>query len=321
MTAYTVAQLLKYKGNHELDIIVIDNKPDGSIKYLEPFSEHLTIVEYPKEKLQSHGIAYDLAIPHIQTEYFITLESDSFPTKNNWLNYYEGLVRIGYDCAGSLLKLSGGQFIHPAGGLYRQSVWQECKDYVDTIEYVYFPNMSRKEGFDAHLMVHRSIMNKFLESPEDYIDLADNYKPYAQEKALDKMDHYKPVGEGVFHNGMGGREESVRTYGDRTMDSETPFAVLNNKRKLINRIGLEPGQNFSYWQNAVEKKILYIPTEIKWISGREGQQQEYTLNEAGIKHLWGISAYKDVDPNDEVAKIKQLLPEELYGTLPENQKI
>jgi len=71
MTAYTVAQLLKYKGNHELDIIVIDNKPDGSIKYLDPFLEHLTIVEFPDDRTQSHGAAFDYVVPNIKTPYFL----------------------------------------------------------------------------------------------------------------------------------------------------------------------------------------------------------------------------------------------------------
>jgi hypothetical protein len=68
--------------------------------------------------------------------------------------------------------------------------------------------------------------------------------------------------------------------------------------------------------------IFHIPTETKWLPGKEGQQQEYTLSEANIRHLWAISAYHGTDLNDgDVAKIKQTLPETLYETLPEHQKI
>lgn len=72
---------------------------------------------------------------------------------------------------------------------------------------------------------------------------------------------------------------------------------------------------------AMGKKVFNVPTETKWIDGKEGHQQEYTLMKNGFKHIWGVSAYKDVDPNDTIAKIKQALPLELYNTLPEHQKI
>lgn len=324
MTAFTVAQFLKYKGKHELDIVVIDNHAgDGSIKYIDLFLKDITIVGYPKDKLQSHGIGFDYIMPHVRTEFCLTAESDSYPTKENWLDYYEHLFEKGYDCIGSLLKLSGGQYIHPAGMMFKKSVWLECKDYCDHLEYSYFPNMSYKDGFDCHLMVHESIFDEFVKEPEDYIVLAENYKPYTPLKAIEKLEYYKPVC-GPFHNGMGGRQESVRTYGLRTMDSETPFAILNYKnQKLINRIGLEPGQFFSYYQNAVGKKLFYVPTEVKWLPNRENQQQEYTLMENGFRHIWGVSAYYGVAEcgNKDILDQKQSLPELLYDSLPDHQKI
>lgn len=321
MTAYTVAQLLKYKGNHELDIIVIDNKPDGSIKYLDPFLEHISIVEYPQDKLQSHGIAFDYTIPHITTSHFITLESDSFPTKEGWLDYYENLINEGYDAGGSLLDLSGGTYLHPCGGFFSKSVWEECKEDCDSIPYSYFPNMGRREGFDCHMMIHDSIYDLFLENPEDYIELADNYKPYSIFKATQKKEYYRPV-TGPFHDGRGGRQESVNTYGDRTINSDSPFILLNSKsQKLIFRIGYEPGQKISYWMEATGKKIFYIPTEVVWIKGRENENQDYTVMENGLKHLWGISSYRDSEPTSDWITRKQVAPLELYDTLPENQKI
>ena len=47
------------------------------------------------------------------------------------------------------------------------------------------------------------------------------------------------------------------------------------------------------------------------------------LNEAGIKHIWAGSSYldmKDTDFND-VYEFKSKLIEELYNSLPDNQKI
>lgn len=321
MTAYAVSQLLKFKGSHDLDIVVIDNhEGDGSTKYLDPFIEHVTIVAYPSNLMQSHGIAFDYVLPHIRTNYFITIESDSFPTKEGWLDYYEDLIHKGYESAGSLLKLSGGSYMHPCGALYKKSNWLEAKKYCDAIPYAYFPNMAPNEGFDCHLMVHNLVLDKFLDAPEDYIDISNKYKPYTKELALEKLEWYKPT-RGPFHNGMGFTEESVRSYGIRSIGTDAAYTNLNGAKKLIRRIGFEPGQWLSYWQEWAEKRIFYIPTETKWINDKIGYQQEYTIMENGFKHLWGVSAYKDVDPQNEVAKIKQALPEQLYATLPLHQKI
>jgi Glycosyl transferase family 2 len=323
MTAYTVAQLLKYKGKHEIEIIIIDNNAgDGSIDYLKPFEGQFFYVPYPKDRLQSHSVAFEYCLMngYVNTEYFITIESDSFPTNDTWLDYLENLINEGYDAAGSLLKLSGGTYNHPAGMLYKKSVWREAKKYCNNIPYFYFPNMAMKEGFACHTMIHKSIINNVLESPEDYIELSDGYKPYTVDLAESKRSYYEPVC-GVFHNGMGGIDESVKTYGLRTVDSEKHNVLLNEKSKIIKRIGAEPGQWFSWWLAAMDKKVFNVPTEVKWIEGKEGYQQEYTLMENGFKHCWGISAYKDVDPSDTIAKIKQALPINLYNSLPEHQKI
>jgi len=322
ISAYSVAQLLKFKGKHEIDIVVVDNNSgDGSIEYLEPFMKEITIIDYPKDKCQSHGLAFDYILPLVQTEYFITIESDSFPTQDNWLDYYEKIIENGYDCAGSLLKLSAGEYLHPCGALYKKSVWQEAKDFVEKIPYAYFSNMSHIGTFDYHLMVHDDIFDDFVKNPDDYVELAQNYKPYTPLKAIDKLEYYSPVGKGVFHNGIGDRQEHLDTFHLRTIESEKETIFINEKHKLINRIGCEPGQYFSWWMAAMNKKMFFIPTETKWLPGRENQNQEYTIMCNGFKHLWGISAYRDGDPSDPVVREKQMMPEILYATLPDNQKM
>ena len=323
MTAYAIAQFLKYKGDHEVDILVVDNKPDGSIRYLAPFGDQIKRFIYPVGLLQSHGIGFDYLLPHIETEYFITAESDSFPTQDNWLDYYADLIENGYDSAGSLLQLSGGQFIHPAGAMYKKSIVLEAQKYCNNINYGYFPNMAKKEGFDCHLMVRKDIMMEFLKSPEPQIELAENYKNnYSAAAALDKLIYYKPV-VGAFHNGMGRLQESVTTYGRRNIIEDSAALLLNDSAELIYRIGYEPGQWLCYWQMATDRMIHTIPTEVKWLPGRENQQQEYTIMENGFKHLWGISAYHDGGGADsqDIAAVKMQTPNELYETLPENLKI
>lgn len=321
MTAYSISQLLKYKGKHEIEILVIDNNAgDGSVEYLKPFSKQIKYQAYPKDQLQSHGIAFDYILPYVKTDWFITIESDSFPTQDNWLDYYEDLINKGYDGAGSLLQLSGGEYMHPCGALYNKKIWQEAKRYCNDVQFAYFPNMSVHTGFDCHLMIHKDIVEDVLNSPYDYIELAHNYKGNSRIEIINKMMYYSPV-VAPFHNGMGMTNESLKTYGFRNIESEVPAILLKDKPKLINRIGYEPGQWFTYWQLAMNKNLFFIPTETKWIDGKPGTQQEYTLMGNGFKHIWGVSAYKDVDPEDKIAKIKQAIPEQLYNSLPENQKI
>jgi hypothetical protein len=103
--------------------------------------------------------------------------------------------------------------------------------------------------------------------------------------------------------------------------TDAPFILLKDKPKLVKRVGYEPGQWLSYWHYAMGKPIFEIPTETKWINNTPGTQQEYTQMESGFKHLWGISAWKEADPNHEFAKIKQPIPDQLYETLPHYQKI
>ena len=323
MTAFTVAQILKYKGDHEIEILICNNNAgDGSEKYLEPFNDHIKIFDYPKDKLQSHGVGYDVLFELAQNEWIIALESDSFPTKDGWLDYYVRLINEGFDSAVSVLQLSGGRYGHPAGALYRRSAWVEAWQYCKGIEYSYFPHMAMKENFSCHVMVHRSIINSFLDYPEDYIELSTLYLPYNKQLAINKLEHYSPV-VGPMHNGMGRLQESIKTYGQRSYENDVPDVLLDNRAKIIYRIGYEPGQWFAYWLMANNKKVYSIPTETKWLEGQEGRQQEYTLTENGVRHLWAISAYHDYTPESEkeVALLKQSIPDQLYNSLPEHQKI
>lgn len=323
ITAYAISELFKYKGRHEIDIFVVNNNVgDGSEKYLLPFMGGINYIKYPKDRLQSHGCSFDYILPQIKTEWFITIESDSFPAKDNWLDYYENLILQGIDCAGSILELSGGCYLHPCGALYKKTIWEEAKTYCDNIPYQYFPNMSRKEGFDCHLMVHNDIAERFLDNPDDYIVLSESYKPYSKGMALERLKNYRSI-KNPFHNGMGGNEESIKTYRQRTFNTEIPTLLLDGKRKLLNRIGNEPGQWLSYYHFATNKKVFSIPTEIKWLPNRERQQQEYTINEAEFCHLWAGSSFLDMKDGkmNDVYEFKKKQIDDLYNSLPENQKI
>lgn len=323
MSAYTVAQILKYSKGHEIEILICDNNSgDGSPVYLEPFKDNIKIIDYPKDRIQSHGCGYDVLFELAQNEWVICMESDSFPVKEGWLDYYGRLINEGYDGASSSLQLSGGRYGHPAGGLYKRSIWVEARKYCDEIRYYYFPNIAMKDSFASHLMVHNSILDQFMRFPEEYIELSDSYKPYDNNICSSRLRHYSPV-VGPMHNGMGRLQESVRTYGGRNPETEVPNILLDNRSKMIYRVGYEPGQWFYYWMLAKGYKVFSIPTETRWLPNKEGQQQDYTLTENGVKHLWGISAYHDCTPENEkdTAIYKQSIPDQLYNSLPEHQKI
>jgi hypothetical protein len=331
MTAFTIAQLIKYSGGHDLRIVVVDNKPsDGSHKYLEPLKEHFLYVPYPEEKLQSHGIAISYAgeLGYIETEYFLCLENDAYPT-GKFIEYYQRLINAGFDAAGSVLRLSGGEYLHPCAALYRTSMIIEAEIACRKMPFFYFPNMSVKDGFACHLMVNKEtgfigngkLINSFIAEPDDWVELADGYRPYFPQLGERKCVEYMPT-VCAFHNGMGGNEESIKTYGGRNPNSEVD-AILAEDCKIVNRMGYEPGQWLHYWMLKTGKKIFEIPTEVKWMNGREGQQQEYSFTESNIRHIWGVSSYTErpAEGVEDIYAEKRNIPEQLYNSLPKHQRI
>lgn len=293
MTAYTISQIQKLKGKHDVDIIIVDNSNGEGIEYIKPES-NVIIVNYPTDLMQSHGIAFDFALEHIPTisEYFITLESDSFPTQYNWLDYYENLINEGYEMAGSRLRLSGGEYLHPAGAMYRKSNWKEAKVLVEAYNkiYKYNPNSIVKPEFAYHGMGSKGVQDE----------------------------NYRPIAEGVFHQGQGFKDEYLATYGQRTIANEQDSILIPNECAFnYQRVGYEPGQWFSYWHYAMGKKVKQIDTEIEWMPNRVNQQQEYTLTSNGVKHLWGVSAYHNasIDELSDIVARKNQVVEELYSTI------
>lgn len=330
MSFYTIHQLLKCRGHHQLDIYVIDNYPqDGSALLLKSFyGDKIRLLPYPTERMQSHGIAYDFAVPHLRTEVFATIESDSFPTKENgeWLDYIEILSKD-YDSAGSCLDLSGGNFVHTAGAFYKKSVWQKAKRYVDNVEYIYYPNVAMKDSFPCHLMVHDSVRQQFIEAAGSLITLAPEYLkdgPAAVPFYLGwKMAGYLPIGRGVFHNGIGNTDESFYTYAQRNVITERHNILQDNKKPLIWRMGMEPGQYFCYWMLANNHAPYAIPTDTIWMNERENQQQERTVMENGFTHLWAVTAYNDVTNPElmDIIQYKKDMMEELYQSIPAKDRI
>lgn len=329
MSFYTIHQLLKCRGRHQLDIFVVDNHPQDETALLLKgyYGDKIRLFPYPPELLQSHGVAYDWVVPYLRTEVFATIESDSFPTDESgaWLDWIELLVKDGYDSAGSCLELSGGQFVHTAGAFYKKSIWQKAKRYVENMEYVYFPNVAMKEGFPCHLMVHGSVLDQFVQNPSMFIQRASEYEDKDEDYFAKKLVEYMPIGKGVFHNGIGRSQEAFSTYQQRNVIQarDEQEVIMDNKYPFILRMGYEPGQFFNYYMLANRHKVYAIPTETTWMPNRENQQQEKTVMQNGFTHLWAITAYNDAtDPalKDIIDRKKELM-EELYNSIPANERI
>lgn len=305
MMSYCLHQILEYSKGWNVNIIVGDNGDGVGLEYLTPYLDKIKLITYPTDKyMQSHGILFDYVISSglVKTEYFITLESDSFPTKYNYLSYYDQLIEEGYDMGASLLKLSGGTYNHPAGGFYKKSNWFKCKALVDKYceAYKFYPNMLVKDGHPCHTMIRREYQHGYSDDDEN------------------NLLRYMPIAMSVFHNGMGFNQESILTYGQRTPESEVSSILMPHELPdIIYRLGYEPGQFFSYWHRAVGLRVMDIPTEVVWMSNRVNQQQEFTMTDNGIKHLWSISAYHgNTDQNLlDITTHKSMVVEELYKSI------
>ena len=324
MSIYAMSKLLQHKGKHQLNVAIIDNSvgPD-SAEILDWCNENasadfdISYLAYPPNMMQSHGLAFDYALNRniVKTEHFITIESDSFPTQDNWLDYYESLINQGYDMAGSKMKLSGGEYIHPAGAMYKKSNWIEAKEFVKTLNehYHYYPNLGvkhyeingKKYSFPCHVM-----------SRERLTDFPDKHHSYNNVSFEDQLNSYLPIAQSVFHNGMGFKQESYLTYGHRNIAGEKN-SIWGNQENTIYRMGYEPGQWFAYWHYATGKKVGEIPTQIQWMPNRVNQQQEQTVMENGFTHLWAVTAYHDcTDPAvADIAKRKSELMNQLYESI------
>lgn len=322
ITAYSIAQMLKHKGGHLLDIIVVDNSaPDDSIKSLDCFGCLVRIINGNTGNVNSQGTALSLGAKHAYYDWIICAESDSFPTSKEWLNYYAALIEQGYECAGSKLTLSGGQYIHPCGMLVKKANIESAEKFCKEMPFSYFPNLYGTNDFAYHGMIHNDILEQFLQSPEDYVELSESYKPFNREVALMRRDSYRDV-VCAFHNGMGYKNEDVHTYGRRTIESESP-TLEYKKGKMFKRVGAEPGQFLSWWHHFSGKNVFNVPIETVWMPGRESQQQEYTLMQNGFKHIWAGTSYESMKGTsmNDVYEFKRNQIHELYESLPHYQKV
>jgi len=323
-TAYAIHQILKHKKNHDLQILICDNSNGEGVEYLEPFKGDIEIHRLPSYLLQSHGVGYSYLGSFVTNDFVLCMESDSYPISDDFIDYYDPLIEDGYDMAAPLLKLSGGQYFHPCGGIYKRKAIEEAEAYCSNsnMSYHYLPNSAMVNGFPNHLMVHDKIWRFFLDEPHAFVELPDNRK-FLTAKEWEKIELGYSSVVCAFHNGMGKYKETINDYGARGIITDPAGIILDHQDKIIVRMGYEPGQWLSYWMLATSKKIAQIPVTVKWMEGKENQQQEYTITDGGILHEWGLSSYYGAHNKDiqDIVDFKNRRTEMNYLSLPEEYKI
>ncbi|MCK4752903.1 MAG: glycosyltransferase [Planctomycetes bacterium] len=97
--------------NYPYEVIVIDNNSqDESLDYLKSLS-WIRLIEHRPEKDKAygghaHGIALDISLKNCNTEFFVSMHSDTFAQKHNWLteliSYFQDDKKIASVGAGKL---------------------------------------------------------------------------------------------------------------------------------------------------------------------------------------------------------------------------
>ncbi len=92
----------------EVEIVVVDNgSSDGSLEYLAQ-RDDVKVVSLPFNF--GHGVALDLAVPRIDTEYLAVFDVDAFPVSDRWLPESIAALESGANVAGAYMHRN---YIHP----------------------------------------------------------------------------------------------------------------------------------------------------------------------------------------------------------------
>jgi glycosyltransferase involved in cell wall biosynthesis len=91
MTRLATLQTLRHLRNHDARLVVVDNgSNDGTETWLQMLAERGDIDLIRSDKNLGHGPALELARKHTTSPYLVTLDSDAFPLREDWLPQLRG---------------------------------------------------------------------------------------------------------------------------------------------------------------------------------------------------------------------------------------
>lgn len=282
-TAIAVHFFKKYQWPFDWELIVVDNSPDHpSIKVLTETSlgEGIKIVNGERD-FSSHGRANEIALHHATGDLLLFSESDAFPIRDNWANEYIKAL-ADHDLIGPEIPQSSGPYIHPAGSLYRRSVFDSMKEWQDSIsDWVFCSDAAIELGTSDkpfHVVAHRD----FLASKDLSEGLKAKIELWKRAEFMQEMRSFQ--------------DDSFETYQKRGIPARWQ---PEEGRQFYNTIGWEAGQMASNFAQAHGFRCLKAPTTLKWLPGHEGGQAAYSDVFGGFRHCWcGTSSFSPAIAQD-----------------------
>ena len=112
MTRLATLQTLRHLRKHDARLLVVDNgSNDGTETWLRMLAERGDIDLIRSDNNQGHGPALELARKHTTSPYLVTLDSDAFPLRDDWLPQLRGRLN-------ERIKVAGihhhRDYIHPS---------------------------------------------------------------------------------------------------------------------------------------------------------------------------------------------------------------
>lgn len=299
-TAICIWHYRQYGVPVDSEIILVDNSPaHPSIRAITDtlLGDGIKVVT-GNPAFSSHGMGYDIAASHANGDWFFTSETDSFPLRFGWFDEYLK-ASADFDLIGPEVPQSSGTYIHPAGALMNNEIYDAALKWQHQVEDWWFlPGAGLEFKQDKPYHIVSKDNNKLVHECIQRTD-AQVWRqagPYQEMRSFDNDDW--------------------ETYPQRK-GIKNFFAGGNGPYR---KIGYEAGQWLSYFaEQHLKRPVLRVPMQLDWMEGKTGQQAKQSLLWGGaFIHVWAGSvttvAAKDMAP--EVVALKRAQQDFYWQRLP-----
>lgn len=309
-TAIAIHALAAYGVPVPCEIILVDNSPGcPSIKAIT----ETDLAKTPGLKIVSgdpnftaHGQGYSIGYRNADPEstHVFCMETDSFPTRSGWFDEWVK-ASASYDLVGPEMKMGAGTYIHPAGALYTRELIEAAKAWQSAhFEWLFCPGAGqtlKTSDKACHVVAHNTW-------------LAERAIPADLREAIELWKKAGPFQE-------------MRCFDEEGFDDYMHRKGITNLEPIggqetYNKIGFEAGQFLSYFAEKRGFRVLRAPTEVSWMSGKQGQQAAFSRVFGGFLHVWAGSVSSI--PNglaDDVRDFKVKQCAEYFAQLPESLRV